>query len=167
MTRLRTTAVIELADHLDEQRKLVEYLLFKLVEAHLLLSSNQAPFVPIAMAEIESVLEGIRDAEKKREVLLAQLSADWTVPGDQLTLEYLAEKAPVPYDEVFADHRKGFMTLVDQIEEVTRDNQRLATAGLGRVRSALSDLVDDTPTYGREGRIEPIGSQPLSHDRVI
>lgn len=168
MTRLRTTAVIdELAAHLHEQRKLVEYLLFKLVEARLLLSSNQASFVPIAMAEIESVLEGIRNAEYRREALLDRLSSDWNVPTSQLTLSYIAERVPEPYDEIFADHRDGFMTLVDKVEDVTRDNQRLATAGLGRVRSALSGLVDDTPTYGREGRIEPVESQPLSHDRVI
>ena len=45
------------------QRQLVEYLLFKLLEAQLLLSSDQAAFVPIAMAEIESVLRRIREEE--------------------------------------------------------------------------------------------------------
>src|SRR5690606_39449996 len=75
----------------------LEYLLFKLLEAQLLLSSDQAAFVPIAMAEIESVLRRIREEEERREELVSLLAQDWGVPPHELKLAYLTEHAPDPY----------------------------------------------------------------------
>lgn len=157
----------ELIAQLGRQRQLVEYLLFKLLEAQLLLSSEQAAFVPIAMAEIESVLRRIRDEEDRRDELVALLAEDWGMPPHELKLAYLTKHAPDPWRAAFAEHRQVFMSLVDEVEKVTRDNRRLASEGLGRVHAALSGLVEDASTYSPEGQVEKFVARPVSYDQVV
>lgn len=157
----------DLVDQLGRQRQLVEYLLFKLVEAHLLLTSEEAVFVPIALNEIEGVLERLRDEESAREQLISRLAREWRVRKDDLTLTYLTERSPEPYHSAFAEHRTEFMSLVDEVERVTRENRRLASAGLTRVQAALSGLVEDASTYSAAGRVERALSRPVSHDEVV
>lgn len=157
----------DLVDQLGRQRQLVEYLLFKLVEAHLLLTSEEAAFVPIALNEIENVLGRIRDEEENREELIARLAEDWKVGRSRITLNYLAERAPEPFQSAFADHRSEFMSLVDEVERMTRENRRLASAGLNRVQAAISGMVEDASTYSPDGRVEQFLSRPVSHDEVV
>lgn len=166
-THAASPVLPDLVAQLGRQRQLVEYLLFKLLEAQLLLSSDQAAFVPIAMAEIESVLRRIREEEERREELISLLAEDWGMPPRELKLAYLTEHAPDPFRAAFAEHRRNFMSLVDQVEKVTRDNRRLATEGLGRVQAALSGLVEDASTYSPEGRVEKFVARPVSHDQVV
>src|SRR5690606_13733583 len=78
-THAASPVLPDLVAQLGRQRQLVEYLLFKLLEAQLLLSSDQAAFVPIAMAEIESVLRRIREEEERREELISSLAQDWEI----------------------------------------------------------------------------------------
>lgn len=166
-THAASPVLPDLVAQLGRQRQLVEYLLFKLLEAQLLLSSDQAAFVPIAMAEIESVLRRIREEEERREELISSLAEDWGMPPHDLKLAYLTEHAPEPYRTAFSEHRRTFMSLVDQVEKVTRDNRRLATEGLARVQAALSGLVEDASTYSPEGRVEKLVTRPVTHDKVI
>src|SRR5690606_20750076 len=149
------------------QRQQVVYLLFKLLEAQLLLSSDQAAFVPIAMAEIESVLRRIREEEERREELISSLAEEWGVPPHDLKLAYLTEHAPEPYRTAFSEHRRTFMSLVEQGEKVTRDNRRLATEGLGRVQAAPAGPVEDAASDSPEGGVEKLVTRPVTHDKVI
>lgn len=168
VTHPQSPVLQSLIDQLGRQRQLVEYLLFKLVEARLLLSSEeQSPFVPIALGEIEGVLDRMREEEKSREQLISALARDWGVAPDAITLGYLAESSPKPYDKAFAEHRSEFMSLVDEVENVTRENRRLASAGLSRVQAAISGLVDDASTYSAEGRVERVAHRPMRHDEVL
>jgi len=166
-THPASRALPDLVTQLGRQRQLVEYLLFKLLEAQLLLASDQAMFVPFAMAEIESVLGRMREEEEYREELLSELAEEWEMPPGDLKLAYLAEHAPEPHRTAFAEHRESFMSLVDQVEKVTRDNRRLATEGLSRVQAALSGLVDDPSTYSPDGRVERPVTRPVTHDQVV
>lgn len=167
MTHSDSPVLPDLVDQLARQRQLVEYLLFKLVEAHLLLSSEEAAFVPIALGEIENVLGRIRDEESNREELVSRLARDWRVEENRITLNYLVEESPEPFRSAFAEHHTEFMSLVDEVERVTGENRRLASAGLTRVQAALSGLVEDASTYSAQGRVERFVSRPMSHDEVV
>lgn len=163
-----TPVLQDLIDQLGRQRQLVEYLLFKLIEARLLLSSGQdAAFVPAALGEIEGVLDRMRDEEQTRESLISLLAQEWGVEPDQISLSYLVAESPEPYRTAFADHKDEFMTLVDQVEEVTKENRRLAAAGLNRVQSMIAGMVEDASTYSREGRVQKFVARPMSHDKVV
>lgn len=168
MKHSQSPVLQSLVDQLGRQRQLVEYLLFKLVEARLLLSSDdQAAFVPVAIGEIEGVLDRMRVEEQSREHLIAGLAVDWGVSPEVVTLGYLAEHSPQPYDEAFAAHRTEFMALVDEVESVTRENRRLASAGLNRVQAAISGLVEDASTYSPDGRVERVSYRPMTRDEVL
>lgn len=164
-----TPVLQDLIDQLGRQRQLVEYLLFKLTEARLLLSSGQdVAFVPVALGEIEGVLDRMREEEQTREKLISLLAEEWAVESDKISLGYLVAESPEPYRTAFAGHKDEFMTLVDQIEEVTKENRRLAAAGLNRVQSTISGMVeDDASTYSREGRVQKYMARPMSHDKVV
>lgn len=168
MTHVSTPVLQDLIDQLGRQRQLVEYLLFKLTEARLLLSSGQdVAFVPVALGEIEGVLDKMREEEKTRERLIRQLADEWGVEPERVSLGYLAEESPEPYGTAFGDHRDQFMTLVDQVEEVTKENRRLASLGLNRVQETISGLVEDAATYSAEGRVRKFVARPMSHDEVV
>lgn len=157
----------DLVAQLGRERQLVAYLLFKLMEAQLLLASDQASYVPFAMAEIESVLRRIREEEDHRTDLIAELAEDWGLDARELKLAYLTEHAPEPYRQALVEHRQTFMSLVDQVEKVTRENRKLATEGLSRVQDALSGLVADPSTYSPDGRVERLMTRPVTHDQVV
>src|SRR5690606_41403374 len=92
-THPASRALPDLVAQLGRQRQLVEYLLFKLLEAQLLLASDQAMFVPFAMAEIESVRVRIREDEEYREELLSERADEWDMAPWYLKLAFLAEQA--------------------------------------------------------------------------
>ncbi len=60
----RISHMAELADTLWYERRLLEYLLFKLVSANLVLIADDRRFVGPAIAEVDAVMNEIREAEE-------------------------------------------------------------------------------------------------------
>ena len=80
-----TPQLHELADTLWYERRLLEFLLFKLVSANLVLIANDHRFVAPAIAEVERVMEEVRRAEVERAGAVARLAEGWGVAQSQLT----------------------------------------------------------------------------------
>ena len=165
VTSLPATRFSELADTLWYERRLLEFLLFKLVTANLVLIANDHRFVGPAIAEVERVMTEVRKAEHRRAAALDAVAEEWGQPASQLSLEYLATAAPADLRPAFADHRLGFLELVGEIEDLTRENRRLATVSLDGIRGTLG-LVDGL-TYDRAGRSSAAPGRPTTIDRVI
>ena len=119
----------ELARLLGHERRLLELLLFKLVEGRHLLTAGEARFLPYAAAEVERAMERLQEAELRRSVLVHRLAAELELPEEALTMGALARDSLEPYRTIFADHRKAFLALAAEIEDVTRQNRRLAERG--------------------------------------
>ncbi len=66
-----TDPLVLLADTLWLERRLLEYLLFKLVAANLILTADAAPFVPLAIDEVEQVMGRVRESEAHRRRVVA------------------------------------------------------------------------------------------------
>lgn len=130
-----------LAQTLSSERELLELLLFKLVEARLILASDQPRFVPQAMIEVESVIERIRYSESRRGDAVSGLAAAMSLPSDAITLRYLASEAPEPYRTMFEQHRDHFHRLTTEIEQVTLDNRRLATLAVQNITDTLGAII--------------------------
>ncbi len=162
-------ALADLADTLWLERRLLEYLLFKLVAANLILTADAAPFVPLAIDEVEQVMSRVREAETHRRRVVAGVAADWGVDAGDVTLDFLARMAPEPLRPAFSEHRAGFMGLVDEIERVTLENRRLAAVNLEAIRGTLGLAAGapDVAAYDAGGRPAPAGADPTSVDRVI
>lgn len=158
-----------LADTLWAERHLVEFLLFKLVTAKLLLAADERRFVTLALDEVGRLVESLHEAEGRRESAVAAVAAEWGVPSEELTLSELARHAPEPMRTVFNDHATAFFTLAAEIEETASTNRRLATATLGHVSASLDALTGSqvTTTYTADGRHGATTTAPLRLDRVL
>jgi hypothetical protein len=132
----------ELARLLSVQRHLLDLLLFKLVEGRHLLVAGEARFLPYAAAEAERAMERVQEAELRRSMLVADLARDLEIPEESLTLSALARESVEPYRTIFCDHRRAFLELAAEIEDVTRQNRCLAERGVDTI------TVDDAGTAG-------------------
>ncbi len=158
----------QLADTLWPERRLLEYLLFKLVSANLILTADAAPFVPLTIDEVEQVMGRVREAEAHRRRVLAEVAGFWDVDPAAVTLDFLARTAPEPLRPAFSEHRAGFMSLVDEIERVTLENRRLAALNLETIRGTLGLAAGDRDVSGYAGgRPDPVAAGPTSLDQVI
>jgi hypothetical protein len=109
----------ELARLLSHERRLLELLLFKLVEGRHLLAAGEARFLPYAATEVERALERVQVAELRRSILLHDLARDLDGRGEALTMRALAEETVEPYRTIFSDHRWAFLDLAAEIEAMT------------------------------------------------
>lgn len=155
----------ELAETLWYERRLLEFLLFKLVSANLVLAGEDHRFIAPAMGEVERVVSEVRRAEMKRDEVLAAVSREWDVPLRKLSLSYLADHAPADVRDDFVDHQTGFMDLVNEIEDLTRENRRLAGVGLDSIRDTLG--LAEGLTYDSAGKRDRPGGSPIRVDRVL
>ncbi len=162
-----------LAETLWYERRLLEFLLFKLVSANLVLATDDRRFVGPAIAEVDKVVGEVRQAEKDRDTVLADVAATMGVPADSITLSFLAQHAPSDMRAAFEDHRDGFMELANEIETLTRENRRLATLGLDDITGTLRlaggavDSATDAQSYTADGRLGRASQRPTRIDRVL
>lgn len=162
----------QLAETLWYERRLLEFLLFKLVSANLVLATDDRRFVGPAIAEVDKVVGEVRQAEKDRDIVLAEVAETMGVPAEDLTLSYLALHAPPDMRSIFEDHRDGFMDLTNEIETLTRENRRLATLGLDDIAGTLrlaggADPSASAQSYTADGRLGPSSVRPTRVDQVL
>jgi hypothetical protein len=159
----------ELEATLAIERQLLESLLFKLTQAKLILASSEARFVGPALEEVTAVMQTIRGAEQKRAAAVAAVASEWGVPAQAVTLAYLAEHAPIPHKERFSSLRYELMDLTEDIERITRENERLATGNLSLIQGTLNALHHATAegtAYTAAGRL-PSTTNPIRFDQSI
>lgn len=126
----------EISKALLREQSLLEMLLFKLEEEHLLLSAGRTRWLAAATREIEAVLEEIRRCGLLRAVLM-----EGAAPGLGLapnpSLRELAEAAPVPWDDLFALQRLAFLDIADEIRAQASANKQLLHRGAVTTRDLL------------------------------
>ncbi len=154
-----------LADTLWYERRLLEYLLFKLVSANLVLIADDRRFVGPAVAEVDAVMAEIRKAEEQRSEVVAAVAAEMGVPPADVGLPFLVENAPESLRATFEDHRVVFHNLVGEIEVLTKENRRLATVGLDGIQGTLGFAGGDI--YDAAGRATRTPDQPVRVNRVL
>jgi FlgN protein len=159
------THMSELADTLWYERGLLEYLLFKLVSANLVLIADDRRFVGPAIAEVEAVMKEVRRAEEQRSAVVAEVAREHDVPPSAVGLAFLVDNAPDSLRAIFEDHRSRFMSLVNEIETLTKENRRLAKVALDGIRGTLGFAGGDI--YDASGRATRTPDHPLRVDQVI
>jgi hypothetical protein len=155
----------ELADTLWYERRLLEYLLFKLVSANLVLIADDRRFVGPAIAEVDAVMNEIRKAEAQRSSVVAGVAEEFAVAPSSVGLAFLVDHAPDSLRSIFEDHRDTFMGLVNEIEALTRENRRLATVALDGIQGTLGFAGGDI--YDAAGKATRTPDHPLRVNRVL
>lgn len=158
-----------LADTLWAERHVVEYLLYKLLTARLMLAADERRFVSVALEEVDRVVGMLREAEQRRAAALARAAESLGVPASELTLAELATRAPGPLRSVFRDHRDAFATMAAEIDEHTRANRRLASSALNDLHATIGGLAGPPvgTTYTADGRAHTARTDPLRLNRVL
>jgi hypothetical protein len=110
----------ELSRVLSVERRLLEFLLFKLVEGRHLLAAREGRFLPYAAAEVQRAMERVQVAELRRSILMHDLAVELDVSEGALTLGALARDSIEPFRTIFADHHLAFLELAAEIDEVSR-----------------------------------------------
>ena len=155
----------ELADTLWYERRLLEYLLFKLVSANLVLIADDRRFVGPAIAEVDAVMAEIRRAEEQRSGVVADVAREFSVTPGAVSLAFLVDNASDSLRATFEDHQTVFMNLVGEIEILTRENRRLATVALDGIQGTLGFAGGDI--YDAAGRATRTPDHPIRVNRVL
>jgi hypothetical protein len=157
-----------LSETLWSERHVVEYLLFKVTTAKLLLAADERRFVAMALDEVERVVDKLREFELHRALALAPVAEAWGADASELTLAVIAARAPVPWNGVFSDHHDTFKQMTAEIEETSAANRTLATSALGQVRNALETMSGPSlgSTYTASGHTQQ-GPAPARLNRVL
>ncbi|MCP3997444.1 MAG: flagellar protein FlgN [bacterium] len=160
-----STHMAELADTLWYERRLLEYLLFKLVSANLVLIADDRRFVGPAIAEVDAVMAEIRRAEEQRSGVVADVARQFSVSPSAVSLAFLVDNATDSLRATFEDHQAVFMNLVGEIEILTRENRRLATVALDGIQGTLGFAGGDI--YDAAGRATRTPDHPIRVNRVL
>jgi hypothetical protein len=163
----------ELAGLLSRERVLLELLLFKLVSMRQLMIAGEVRFLPWAAEEVERATDKVREAELSRGVCVMQMTAGSPSVGDgPFTLRVLAETAPEPWRTIFAEHRRAYLDLAEDLEAAVSATRRLASTGGNAVTATLDRLSGTAAapsrnrpgtgagTYGPGARWEPVTTGP-------
>lgn len=158
-----------LADMLWHERHFVEFLLFKLVSAKLLLAADERRFVAPALDEVERVVGALRDAERKREDAVTEVARLWHLPVERVTLAEVSARAREPLRTVFRDHQRAFARMAVEIEETAAANRKLAGAAIAQVHRTLDALAGPTigGTYTATGDHDVALTGPVRIDEVL
>ena len=136
-----TDAMDALAGVLGRERRLLEYLLFKVKAAQHLLESGETRFLGWSANEVERAAERVREAERLRAEVVDRIVDELAVPDHKPSLRYLAGHSPEPYAGIFDDHHIALDGLMREIHAVTAANRTLATDGMRLVNDVV-ELVE-------------------------
>lgn len=141
----------ELSALLWRERELLELLIFKLEEEHLLLQGGKGRWLQHATREVEQVLNLVREAGLGRAVEVASLATEWGT-NEEATLRELASHAPAgPWGEIFTAHLKAMGDLTVQIKELRDTNEKFIRTAARSAQETLAGLGPAVATYDARG----------------
>lgn len=134
----------ELTDVLDRERRLLEMVLFKLVEARHLMVADEARFLPWASAELERAVERVREATLLRAVVAQRVAATNGLRSDA-GLRTLVAHADEPYAAMLREQADALHCLTGEIRAEVGRTGTLAERqlrGIDAVLTAVSELQE-------------------------
>jgi hypothetical protein len=143
----------EVSNILWRERQLLELLLFKLEEEHLLLASGRSRWLAHATREVETVLGEIKRVEETRAQQVSAVAVSLGL-ASTASLRELAEAAPEPWGGVLTEHREAFLAATQEISTLAQDNRELLSRGYQAARSLLSSMDGSrVETYSPAGLV--------------
>ena len=157
----------ELSALLWRERELLELLVFKLEEEHLLLQGGKSRWLQHATREVEQVLNRVREAGLARSVEVSTLATEWGTTEDA-TLRELAVSAPAgPWGEIFAAHLNAMRDLAAQIEELRDVNERFIRAAARSTQETMTTIQTNPQTYDAGGAPDASETDARIFDRNL
>lgn len=164
-----TAHVSDLTRLLGLERSLLEYLLYKLVSARLLMSGSESRYIMQALVEVEDAVDRVRAIAVRREALVRAIAAELDIEPTGLTLDRIADVADATNRYILYELRHDYVRLVYQIDNAARDNRSLADLSLSATTELLKSFAG-TPTgmtYDEGGGTHHIRPNPVAVDEVM
>ncbi|MBK5223998.1 MAG: flagellar export chaperone FlgN [Acidimicrobiia bacterium] len=142
----------QLSQTLWRQRAQVEVLLYRLEVQQLVLASGRSRWIDMSSRDVEDAIDDLRTEELLRAAHVAAVAPALGCAPES-SLSELADAAGEPWAQILREHQATFLTLIGNIEAVSRDNRDLLARGLNDTRAFVSRLAD-TPQvdgYSNEG----------------
>jgi FlgN protein len=148
-----------LSSQLYRECGLMELLLFKLQQEHLMLAAGQDRWLQHATAEVNMVMHELTQASATRTTTASALAGSAGLPPGA-TLGLLTAAAPSEWAPMLTDQREQLRALLGQIEQVGRVNREILASRLSVTRDALV-MLGEAPAvgYGRDA----YASRPMAH----
>ncbi|MDQ1583914.1 MAG: hypothetical protein QOF36_1968 [Microbacteriaceae bacterium] len=114
----------ELSATLWRQRELLEILLFKYEEQHMILAAGKTRWAPHASREIEVVVGRLGTANVATSIAISAVARDWGLAGDVL-LRDLVDAAPDPvWKDILTAHIDAVIELITEIRSLREASSR-------------------------------------------
>jgi hypothetical protein len=136
------------------ERELLDLLLFKLHEQHLLLVSGDVEWLPRASSEVQTVLERLGEMEFERAVEFDHAALMLGV-APAPSLRTLASAAPEPWGYLLDEHHAAFVALATRIQTSADANRDLTTAAARATEAVIagvSGMDSSARAYASTGR---------------
>ncbi|PYG01088.1 hypothetical protein SAMN05216184_102247 [Georgenia satyanarayanai] len=135
-----------LSEFLWHERDVLELLLHRLETERALLETGRTRQLPRAAREIDTALTQLQTAELARAAEAAAATQVLGLPATS-SLRAIAGTAPVPWGDIFLDHRAAMRELVDQIIALDDGRRRTSTTrvggmDMGTMAQADAELTD-------------------------
>ncbi len=151
------------------ERELLDLLLFKLHEQHLLLVSGDPEWLPRASTEVQTVLERLGEMEFERAIEFDRAASALGLAAGP-SLRTLASAAPEPWGYLLDEHHTAFVTLATRIQQSADANRELTVAAsraTEAVLASLSGIDHSAHAYAATGRPEVDVRRPVLVDEEI
>ncbi len=170
MTGLQVSAseLKNLIKVLSVERNLLEYVLYRLVAAKLVLATNDQRYVMQSLVEVEDAVDRLRAVAYRREQTMQDLVAG-SGSDVPITISTLSEIAPTAERYMLSELQADYVRLAHQIAQVSAENRRLADLSLGPTAELLKQF-SGMPTgvmYDGGGTTTSDRPDPVRIDEVI
>lgn len=158
----------EISNILWRERQLLELLVFKLEEEQLVLASGRSRWLTHATREVEMVLDQIKEAELVRAVAVARAGIELGL-GPNPSLRALAGAVDAPWQSIFDQHRRAFLSVSQEIQALAELNRELLARGQRATHEALAWLTDGdggTELYSPSGIDRAAGTSHLVNEAL-
>ena len=152
---------------LSVERNLIEYVLYRLVAAKLVLSTNDQRYVTQSLVEVEDAVDRLRSVAGARERAIGAIARQ--LGASQLTLGALAEQVPPAERYMLIELQSDYVRLAHQIAQVSSENRRLVELSLGPTAELLKQVAG-VPTgamYDGAGSVTNDRPNPVRVDEAI
>ncbi len=130
-----------------QQRRLLERLHYLLHVQELILGSGDDSMLRHAVDDVQQVITLIGDAEAGRRELTAEIGISMGLDADA-SLEDLVNRAPEPFEQILAEHRDAFLTLVSDITTTSLNSRDQLQRGMALTRELTSFVMGDAGDGG-------------------
>ncbi len=155
----------ELTSLLWRERELLDVLIFKLDEEHLILQSGKTKWLDHATREVEHVLQRLRAASLERTAAAASVASQWGLDESAGLQEIAAAAHDGPWGEILSAHFVALTSQVEQVRGLRDDNLQFLRAGLRSAQETVAGLSPDAGTYDHLGHTSPDAGARILDER--